>query len=255
MLVAARGLDQVAAGRKGEVIPGHQHAVGRGAVEQLLACSDCRLAVDIEGGLPIRMPREDGRMLRGIAEHQERLIAGMDGEHRVAWRVARRRQRHDTRRHFRPRLETRDVIGDIGKDAPLVAEGEFQIRRRRVQVGVVHPERPFRRRHHDLGIGKDQVIVLVLDAIGLQLVAGIAIAVGWHARLGAAALGLFCLATAILFHTNFANRNELLHFEKDLAIAGGMFVLMFRGTGGYSVEAYAKPKEGDNRWQWPFRTF
>jgi putative oxidoreductase len=97
--------------------------------------------------------------------------------------------------------------------------------------------------------------VALVATIGLQLIAGIAIAVGWHARLGAAALGLFCLATAILFHTNFANRNELLHFEKDLAIAGGMFVLMLRGVGGYSVEAYAKPKEGDGRWQWPFRAF
>src|SRR5580704_10376641 len=67
--------------------------------------------------------------------------------------------------------------------------------------------------------------------------------VGWHARLGAAALGLFCLATAILFHTNFANRNELLHFEKDLAIAGGMFILMLRGAGGYSVLALAKQRE------------
>src|SRR5207247_10295064 len=44
--------------------------------------------------------------------------------------------------------------------------------------------------------------------ISLQLGAGTAIAVGWHARAGAAALGLFCLTTAILFHTNFADRNE-----------------------------------------------
>jgi putative oxidoreductase len=82
----------------------------------------------------------------------------------------------------------------------------------------------------------------LIPTIALQLVAGIAIAVGWHARLGAAALGLFCLATAILFHTNFANRNEVLHFEKDLAIAGGMFVLMLRGAGGYSVDAHARQK-------------
>ena len=80
----------------------------------------------------------------------------------------------------------------------------------------------------------------LLATIGLQLIAGIAIAVGWHARLGAAALGLFCLATAILFHTNLANRNELLHFEKDLAIAGGMFVLMLRGAGSLSVDAYVR---------------
>ena len=71
----------------------------------------------------------------------------------------------------------------------------------------------------------------------MQLSAGLAIATGWQARAGAAALGLFCLATAILFHTNFASRNELLHFEKDLAIAGGMFLLMLRGAGDWSVAA------------------
>jgi uncharacterized membrane protein YphA (DoxX/SURF4 family) len=78
--------------------------------------------------------------------------------------------------------------------------------------------------------------------IALQLSAGIAIALGWRARLGAAALGLFSLATAILFHNNFANRIELLHFDKDLAIAGGMFVLMVRGAGAWSVDglSYAR---------------
>jgi putative oxidoreductase len=97
--------------------------------------------------------------------------------------------------------------------------------------------------------------VALVATIGLQLVAGTAIAVGWHARLGAAALGLFCLATAILFHTNFANRNELLHFEKDLAIAGGMFVLMLRGAGGYSIQACAQRVDQESRWQWRFRAF
>jgi putative oxidoreductase len=80
----------------------------------------------------------------------------------------------------------------------------------------------------------------LIPTIGLQLVAGIAIATGWHARVGAMALGLFCLATAALFHTNFANRNELLHFEKDLAIAGGMFVLTLRGAGSLSVDTYVR---------------
>ncbi len=83
---------------------------------------------------------------------------------------------------------------------------------------------------------------VLISTITLQLVAGIAIAVGWHARFGAAALGLFCLATAILFHTNFANRNELLHFEKDLAIAGGMFVLMVRGVGRWSIDGVCQTK-------------
>jgi putative oxidoreductase len=74
---------------------------------------------------------------------------------------------------------------------------------------------------------------LILTIV-LQLSAGIAIAVGWQTRLGAAALGLFCLATAVLLHTNFAIRN--VHFEKDLAISGGMWVLMLCGAGGWSVD-------------------
>lgn len=89
------------------------------------------------------------------------------------------------------------------------------------------------------GMAKLGVPAFVIGpAIALQLVAGIAIAVGWYARCGAAAIGLFCLTTAILFHTNFAIRNELLHFEKDLAIAGGMFLLTVWGAGPWSVDGW-----------------
>ena len=84
---------------------------------------------------------------------------------------------------------------------------------------------------------------LMVLTITLQLLAGLAIALGWYARTGAAALGLFCLATAMLFHTNFASRNELLHFEKDLAIAGGMFLLMLRGAGVWSIEGLLRARQ------------
>lgn len=83
-----------------------------------------------------------------------------------------------------------------------------------------------------LGIG----LPLVVATIALQLSAGLAVALGLLTRLGAIALGLFCLATAALFHTNLAAQNELLHFEKDLAIAGGMFVLATAGAGSLSFD-------------------
>jgi putative oxidoreductase len=86
-------------------------------------------------------------------------------------------------------------------------------------------------------------VALVILTIALQLIAGFAIAIGWYARAGAAALGLFCLATAMLFHTNFASRNELLHFEKDLAIAGGMFLLMLRGAGDWSIASLLRARQ------------
>lgn len=80
---------------------------------------------------------------------------------------------------------------------------------------------------------------LVVATIALQIAAGLSVALGLLTRLGAVALGLFCVATAALFHTNFANHNELLHFEKDLAIAGGMFILAIAGAGGLSLEKLA----------------
>lgn len=81
---------------------------------------------------------------------------------------------------------------------------------------------------------------MALAVIALQIGAGLSVAAGFLCRLGALALAFFCLATALLFHTNFASQNELLHFEKDLAIAGGMFVLVAMGAGSISVDNLLK---------------
>jgi putative oxidoreductase len=90
---------------------------------------------------------------------------------------------------------------------------------------------------------------LLIVTTALQLAAGAAITLGWRARLAATGLGLFCVATAILFHTNFGSRNELLHFEKDLAIAGGMFVLMVRGAGSWSLDGFfLARRDADGNW-------
>ena len=77
---------------------------------------------------------------------------------------------------------------------------------------------------------------LLAATTALQLAAGAAIAVGWRARLCALGLALFCIATAALFHTISGSHNELLHFEKDLAIAGGMCLLMVHGAGRWSLD-------------------
>ncbi|MGO4486462.1 DoxX family protein [Rhizobium pisi] len=98
----------------------------------------------------------------------------------------------------------------------------------------------------DIGATIDTFATLGLSApvaLGvstLQIGAGFSVAAGFLSRIGAVALGLFCLATAFLFHTNFASQNELLHFEKDLAIAGGMFVLAVSGAGSISIDNLLK---------------
>jgi putative oxidoreductase len=79
--------------------------------------------------------------------------------------------------------------------------------------------------------------VLIPAAIALETGCAVLILLGYYTRPAALLLAAFCMATAVLFHTRFGSRNELLHFEKDLAIAGGLLVLFARGAGAWALDA------------------
>ena len=70
-----------------------------------------------------------------------------------------------------------------------------------------------------------------------ELGGGLLIAFGFQTRLAALALAGFCVLTAILFHRNIADIGEFIHFNKDLAIAGGFLLLAAFGAGGWSLDA------------------
>jgi putative oxidoreductase len=72
--------------------------------------------------------------------------------------------------------------------------------------------------------------------IVVELGGGLLLAVGWQTRWAALALALFSIAAALIFHLNFADRNQVLHFEKDLAIAGGLLALFAFGPGRYALD-------------------
>src|SRR5258705_865971 len=74
-------------------------------------------------------------------------------------------------------------------------------------------------------------------AIAVELGCGLLILCGYHTRAAALLLAAFCVATAVLFHSKFGDRNQLLHFEKDLAIAGGLLVLFANGGGARALDA------------------
>ena len=90
---------------------------------------------------------------------------------------------------------------------------------------------------------KSGVPSLLLPAvIALQLGGGLLIAAGMGTRLAALAFALFCVMTAVLFHWQLADRNQVLHLQKDLAIAGGFLVLACCGPGNWSIGRFlARP--------------
>ena len=93
---------------------------------------------------------------------------------------------------------------------------------------------------------KSGVPSLLLPAvIALQLGGGLLIATGAMTRFAALLFAAFCAMTAIFFHWQFANHNELLHFQKDLAMSGGFIVLACSGPGNWSLDRYlARVKRG-----------
>ncbi len=74
-------------------------------------------------------------------------------------------------------------------------------------------------------------------AIIVELGAGVLIMLGWQTRIAALALSAFCVGAAVVFHTKFSDPNQLIHFEKDLALAGAFLVVWARGAGALSLDA------------------
>ncbi len=72
--------------------------------------------------------------------------------------------------------------------------------------------------------------------IALEVLGAIAIIVGYRTRIAAAALAVFTVAAAVLFHSGDDQMQKLL-FTKNLAIAGGFLILVARGAGEWSLDA------------------
>ena len=73
-------------------------------------------------------------------------------------------------------------------------------------------------------------------ALIVELGGGLLLVVGYQTRLVAAALAVFALATAFAFHSNFADQNQMIHFLKNIAIAGGLLQVAAFGAGAFSID-------------------
>ena len=70
----------------------------------------------------------------------------------------------------------------------------------------------------------------------IELLGGLAVLIGVQTRIAAYVLALFCVASALVAHMNWADAGQLINFQKNLAMAGGLLVLAAYGPGAYSVD-------------------
>jgi putative oxidoreductase len=78
--------------------------------------------------------------------------------------------------------------------------------------------------------------VLVWLVIIVELIGGILLLIGWQTRWVALALAVFCLITGFGIHLPGADQNNMTHFLKNLAMAGGFLYVFANGAGALSVD-------------------
>lgn len=76
-----------------------------------------------------------------------------------------------------------------------------------------------------------------VGAVLIELGGGIALILGYRTRIAAAALALFSVLAALIFHSDLVDQNQLIHFFKNLAVAGGLLQLVAFGGGRFSLDA------------------
>ncbi len=88
----------------------------------------------------------------------------------------------------------------------------------------------------DYMISYDIPTILAIPSIILEIVFPLFIIVGYKTRISASVLFLFCIATAVIFHSDFSDQVQITSFLKNIAIAGGFLILLVNGPGQLSLD-------------------
>lgn len=96
-------------------------------------------------------------------------------------------------------------------------------------------------------VGLPLPMVLAVASAVLEVVGGLAIIVGYRARIAGLVLALFTLLAAVLFHNYWAapadqQMVQQLMFMKNVSVAGGLLLLAAFGAGGLSLDARRSTK-------------
>jgi putative oxidoreductase len=73
-------------------------------------------------------------------------------------------------------------------------------------------------------------------ALLVEIGGGVLFLVGWRARLTALVLAIWCIATAMVAHYHPENREAMIHFMKNVCMAGGFLQVVAYGAGRLSLD-------------------
>ena len=73
-------------------------------------------------------------------------------------------------------------------------------------------------------------------AVAVELGGALLLVLGYRVRPAALVLAAFSLATALSFHSNFADQDQMIHFLKNVMLAGGLLQIAAFGAGALSID-------------------
>lgn len=89
--------------------------------------------------------------------------------------------------------------------------------------------------------GMVMVPMWLAAAMLVEICGGLSILLGWWSRVGAIALIIFLIPTTVIFHDFWTyegqqQQMQMINFMKNLAILGGLFLLVGYGAGPWSID-------------------
>ena len=117
------------------------------------------------------------------------------------------------------------LLGRILLGAPLVMSGLGKLGAYSATVGYI------------AAVGLPVPPLAFILSVLIELGGGLLLLSGYRVRFTSLVMAVFCVATAVFFHHNFADQNQMIHFLKNVMMAGGLLQITYFGAGAFSLDA------------------
>ena len=86
-------------------------------------------------------------------------------------------------------------------------------------------------------VGLPAPLLAYVVALVVEVGGGALLLVGFRTKAVAAVLAAFCVLTAVVFHRALGDQNQLIHFLKNFAMAGGLLQIAAFGAGRIGLDS------------------
>ena len=87
--------------------------------------------------------------------------------------------------------------------------------------------------------------ILFYPSLIFEFVVPLILIAGFKTRFFASILFLFVLSVTVIFHTDFGNNMQMISFLKNLAIMGGLLIIISNKPQMCSIDYYLESKKGN----------